>query len=344
MIRMENPELKARRRVMKFNIYYGGRGIMGDPTAFALTKMTGVFEELNVKVVRYNLHEEKKNITTLPSTLNDADGVILASTVEWIGIGGYMMEFLDACWYYGNKEKIASLYMCPLVMSTTYGEREGQLTLMSAWDMLGGKTISGLTGYIKDTISFEMNQNYISTIEKTAENFYRAVSKQTLVLPASNQEVKAMVSSSEAIDLTPQETEQLSKYASDENFVQTQKEDIRELADQFKTLLKNDGASEDEVFASNLRKHYKANRSFEASFKIEINGIAKPMAIEIHGEKLRVDYETIVNPMVVVKLSKDTFSSITSGELTFQKAFMTGEMQVKGDFSQLRTLDEAFPF
>ena len=329
---------------MKINIYYGGRGIMGDPTLFALTKMQGVLEELNVKIERHNLHEERKNITALPSTLNDADAVILASTVEWIGIGGYMMEFLDACWYYGNKEKISKIYMCPVVMSTTYGEREGQLTLMSAWDMLGGKTVSGLTGYIKDSISFEMNQNYISTIEKTAENFYRSVSRQALVLPASNQEVKAMVSSPEAIDLTPQETEQLSKYASDENFVQTQKEDIRELADQFKNLLKNDGASEDEVFVNSLKKHFKSNHSVETTARLEISGISRPLAVEIHGENLRADYETISDPVVVLKLSKESMNDIVHGELSFQKAFMMGKMQVKGDFSQLKILDEAFPF
>ncbi len=317
---------------------------MGDPTLFALSKMQGVFDELNVKVERHNLHEERKNITALPSTLNDADGVILASTVEWYGVGGYMMEFLDACWYYGNKEKIAQLYMCPLVMSTTYGEREAQLTLMSAWDMLGGKTIPGLTGYIKDSISFEMNQNYVSTIEKTAESFYRSVSKHTLVLPASNQEVKSLVSSPEAIDLTPQETEQLSKYASDDNFVQTQKEDIRELADRFKTLLKNDGATEDEVFLTDMKKHFKGNRSVETSVKLEIGDIAKPMAVEIHGESLRADYEALVNPIVVLKLSKETMNSVVHGELSFQRAFMMGRMQVKGDFSQLKTLDDVFPF
>ena len=33
---------------------------------------------------------------------------------------------LDACWLYGDKEKIKVTYMQPIVMSTTYGEREGR--------------------------------------------------------------------------------------------------------------------------------------------------------------------------------------------------------------------------
>ena len=114
---------------MKVNIYYGGRGLMDDPTLYVINKMQEVLEELNVKVERFMLNELKNTITTLPQTLKEADGIILAATVEWYGIGGYMQQFLDACWLYGDKEKIAKIYMCPVVMSTTYGEREGKMTL-----------------------------------------------------------------------------------------------------------------------------------------------------------------------------------------------------------------------
>ena len=122
---------------MKVNIYYGGRGLMDDPTLYVINKMQEVLEELNVKVERYMLYESKNSITTLPQTLKEADGIILATTVEWYGIGGYMQQFLDACWLYGDKEKISKMYMCPIVMSTTYGEREGKLNLTSAWEILG---------------------------------------------------------------------------------------------------------------------------------------------------------------------------------------------------------------
>ncbi len=83
---------------MKINIYYGGRGLIGDPTLYVLNKIQEVLRELNVTVERYDLYEFKNNIVTLPQTLKDADGVILATTVEWYGIGGYMQQLLDACW------------------------------------------------------------------------------------------------------------------------------------------------------------------------------------------------------------------------------------------------------
>ena len=117
---------------MKINIYYGGRGVLDDPTLYVLNKMEEVLKELRVTVERINIVEHKNEITTLPQTLKDADGIILGTTVEWLGIGGYMQQFLDACWLYADKEKIATTYMQPIVMSTTYGEREGELTLANA--------------------------------------------------------------------------------------------------------------------------------------------------------------------------------------------------------------------
>ena len=112
---------------MKIHIYYGGRGVVDDPTIFVLDRMQAVLEELNVSVERFNLYEIKNAITTLPQTLKAADGIILATTVEWHGIGGFMSSFLDAIWLYGDKEKISQIYMSPIVMSTTYGEREAKL-------------------------------------------------------------------------------------------------------------------------------------------------------------------------------------------------------------------------
>ena len=96
---------------MNINIYYGGRGLIDDPTLHVINVCQEVLEELRVNVTRYNLHELKNNVTSLPHTLKEADGVILATTVEWLGINGWMQVFLDACWFFGDKEKISKIYM-----------------------------------------------------------------------------------------------------------------------------------------------------------------------------------------------------------------------------------------
>ena len=98
---------------MKINIYYGGRGLLDDPTLYVISRIENVLKELRVKVERYNIYEHKNEIATLPQTFRDVDGIILATTVEWLGIGGYMQQFLDACWLYGDKEKISLLSCLP---------------------------------------------------------------------------------------------------------------------------------------------------------------------------------------------------------------------------------------
>lgn len=326
---------------MKVNIYYGGRGLMDDPTLFVIDKMQTVLEELNVKVDRYMLCEHRNNVTTLPQTLKDADGIILATTIEWYGIGGYMQQFLDACWLYGDKEKISTIYMCPIVMSTTYGEREGKLALSQAWEILGGLPCSGICGYIADTASLEMNERYTTLIEKKAENVYRTIKQKVISFPASNQAVKQMVSVSTNTDLTPQESEQLSQYAADDGYVQRQKEDIQELASMFRSMMSNE-PTEGETYIKELKDHFNPLPGFKASYKIMIG--KKPLSVRIDGPETEFILQQIEKPDVEINVPETIMQDIIAGRMTFQRAFMTGEMKIKGDFKILRALDEIFVF
>ncbi len=329
---------------MKINIYYGGRGLLDDPTLYVLDKMEDVLKELRVNVERYNIYEHKNEIATLPQTFKDADGIILATTVEWLGIGGYMQQFLDACWLYGDKEKIRTIYMQPIVMSTTYGEREGELTLANAWEILGGQPCPGLCGYVEDLVSFQMNKEYTVIIEKKAENLYRMISQKMMSLPTSNSAVKQSVLRTQQMNLTPQESEQLSKYVSNDSYVKQQKEDIEELASMFKDMLGKTGSEEREPFVKELQSHFVAQDDFRATYSLGIEGYKNPLYISVDNDKLEVHYGQKENIDVYAKLSVDVLQSIVDGRMTFQRAFMTGEMTAKGNFKTLRMLDQVFLF
>ena len=329
---------------MKINIYYGGRGLLDDPTLFVINKMQAVLEELNVSVDRYNLYELKNSITTLPQTLKDADGVILATTVEWYGIGGYMQQFLDACWLYGDKEKISKLYMSPVVMSTTYGEREAKLNLRVAWEILGGLPCTGICGYIADFAMLEMNDDYARLIERKAENVYRTINQKMVSFPASNQAVKQKVSVSKTINLTPQETEQLSQYASDEDYVQQQKEDLQELASMFRGMMKTMENDSSQRFLKEFEGAFNSQPGFEGSYKINIEGYTKPLLIEVKATGVNVYYGEKDSVDVNVQITENVLGGIVAGRMSFQRAFMAGEMTAKGDFGMLRTLDQIFVF
>ncbi len=330
---------------MKINIYYGGRGLMDDPTLYVVERTAEVLNELHVNVETFRLHELKNNITTLPQTLKNADGIILATTIEWYGIGGFMQQFLDSCWLYGDKEKISEIYMCPIVMSTTYGEQEGKLNLATAWEILGGRPCSGLSGYIADTGVLEDNEDYLRIIEKNAENLYRTINQKLPCLPASNQAVKQKISIPRNIDLTPQESEQLSQYASDDSYVQRQKEDIQELTSLFRDLM---GSSEKEdstaEVSSELKASFRPQAGFAAKYKIVIDEKKKPLVIEVNAVQLNCFYGEGQNFDVEIQLSQDSMAEIVSGETTFQRSFMAGDMKMKGDFKILRALDQIFIF
>ena len=329
---------------MNINIYYGGRGIIDDPTLFVLNKMQEILEELRVNVTRYNLYEMKNTIPTLPQTLKDADGIILATTVEWYGIGGYMQQFLDACWLFGDKEKIARVYMCPVVMSTTWGEREAKLNLSTAWEILGGLPCTGICGYIENTMTLEMNEQYISIIEKKAENMYRTINQRMPSFPASNQAVKQKVAVPKTTNLTPQETEQLSQYVSDDSYVQRQKQDIQELTNLFRGMLDEEGADSEEEYLSFFRKCFKPQAGFDADYSIAIAEKKKKLIVSVHGPKMECYYGAVDQPDLEVQLNRAAMEEIVSGRMTFQRAFMSGAMKTKGDFRILTTLDQLFLF
>lgn len=332
---------------MKINIYYGGRGLVDDPTKLVLEKMQAVFDELRITTERYNLFEEKNNIATLPQTMKDADGIILATTIEWLGIGGYMQQFLDSCWLYGDKAKMSSLYMFPVVMSQTYGEREGVYMLQRAWDMIGGKVCEGLSAYVNDTLEFELNSDYMQVIERKAEDIYRVISKKLKTLPTSTNEIKQTVMK-DNLDLTPQESEQLSKYVSNDEYVKKQKEDIEELSSLFMSMMDtNLGDNDTDVLKDCINKLNQTARvveDFTAQYLIKISDINRDIHIDANELKVTVAEEGCDNPNVIGRMNLSVLKNIIDRKQTFQKAFMSGEMSAKGNFKTLRMLDLMFGF
>ncbi len=329
---------------MKVNIYYGGRGLVDDPTIFVIDKVQKVLEELNVSVERFNLYEIKNAITTLPQTLKSADGIILATTVEWFGIGGFLQSFLDAIWLYGDKEQISRLYMMPVVMSTTVGEKEAMVNLSLAWELLGGPWCNGVCGYIKDMAVLENNRDYLNHIEKKAENFYRSIHQKLKNLPASNPEAYKAISVHTTMDLTPQETEQLSRYASDEVYVQKQKEDIQELASYFKGMLSTSREKETGGYQKQFEEVFQPQPGCKTVYCIRLEGETDVLQLQVDQNHLVCSSEETKKTDIEMSMSEEVLKEIISGHETFQKAFMTGDMKMKGDFTQFRILDELFPF
>ncbi|MBR4345245.1 MAG: SCP2 sterol-binding domain-containing protein [Lachnospiraceae bacterium] len=328
---------------MKVNIYYGGRGLIEDPTIYVINKIQDVLKELRVNVSRYNLYEQKNGISMLPNTFKDADAIILAVNVEWYGLGGLMQTFLDSCWLYGDKSKIKSLYMFPVIVATAKGERRALEDMINAWELLGGRAYPGMCTYAGNYVEFETNQEYASIIEKKAEEIYRIVSHKVSLLPNSINACHTDIPSA-GMELTPQESEQLSVYVADDSFVRKQKEDVEQLSQMYKSIL---GQSNDE--AKGLLK------TFEKAFKITDEGVKavccikmkdinKSIVLDINPKGLQCRYGEEEAPDLLATTTKDVVNKITSGKTTFQGAFMSGFISAKGRLDLIRMFDRIFAF
>lgn len=327
---------------MRVNIYYGGRGLVDDPTLFVIEKMEKVLGELRVVVEKYNLYEEKSSIIVLPKTMKDVDGIILAASVEWFGIGGFLQQFLDACWLYGDKEKLAHLYMMPVVMATTYGEREAEYSLLRAWEMLGGIPCEGLCAYVENHVDFETNAEYNLMIEKRTENFYRMISKKAVAFPNSNMQIKKSVLKGSTLSLTPQESEQLSAYVSDDNYVKKQKEDIEELANYFSGML--GGGSDADEYVNKLKDNFYPLDDMNAIFQIDLVDENSSLILDVREDQLNCYRGTVERADVTAKVRTQVFIDILNGTKSFQGAFMSGDLSAQGNFKILRNFDTIFRF
>ena len=340
--------------MMRVNIYYGGRGLIEDPTIYVMQKITQVLEELNIQVKRYNLYEDTRGISVLPKTLKEADGVIIAASVEWLGIGGLLQHFLDSCWLYGDKDKIHSLYMMPVVTSTVAGEKDAYQMLLKAWEILGGIPIDGICAYVANYTDFETDPDYGVIIEKRTENYYRSFTKKLKTFPTSTNAVCANTLQPKTMHLTPQESEQLSMYVSDVKYVQKQKEDIEELTTMFRGLLGDDSqeatqgdqalTADDDAYVEALTNHFRPIPDCQTSFEFQFQDSGKTMLVKIQGDTLHCSSTTDPNAAVQIKLNQKIMERIIRGDITLHNAFLSGSLIAKGDFKQLPLFDTLFPF
>ena len=72
--------------------------------------------------------------------------------------------------------------------------------------------------------------------------------------------------------------------------------------------------------------------------------ISGTISFMINNDNLEVIYGKKEEVDVYAKLSIEIMQSIVDGRMTFQRAFMTGEMTAKGNFKTLRMLDQVFLF
>lgn len=112
----------------------------------------------------------------------------------------------------------------------------------------------------------------------------------------------------------------------------------------FKDMLGVKENDADVSYIDELKAHFVPQADVKAAYEFVIKEKGKSLIIEVNNEELNCFYGEIENPNIVAKFSQSVFEEILSGRMTFQRAFMSGEMSAKGDFKTLRMLDQIFVF
>ena len=90
------------------------------------------------------------------------------------------------------------------------------------------------------------------------------MNQHTTALPVSVMAVRKATYKTRNTTLTQQETEQLSQYASDDAYVQKQKEDISELASMFRDMMGVGPENDDTLYISDFEDAFKAQPGTDA--------------------------------------------------------------------------------
>ena len=93
-----------------------------------------------------------------------------------------------------------------------------------------------------------------------------------------------------------------------------------------------------------LEAHFVPQREFSANYLFMIDGKKKPLSVEVKNDEVKIYYGQSEKIDVYTKLTTAVMDNIVQGRMTFQRAFMTGEMTAKGNFKTLKMLDQAFIF
>lgn len=359
-VRRQSKNASGKKNVI---VVYGGTNLADDPTYVVADRISGVLAELNVAVKRIDLYKNDYSIDAFVDELESSEGVILATTVEWFGIGGTMQTFLDKCFRSGRFEAFKGAYLLGVVISRQSFERDAYNHLIKSWEILGGVEGISLLASIGNSADLETDNELLLAVDKKAEDYYRILNQQRLAMPTSIQgnrvlikvPVRARVDEGEQMmiktvvsgenrDQTIEN--QMSFISNYDEFIEKQQKDIEDLSSLFKEKLTSKSDIIRKTFPEIFEYKYKPDKSFsDCKISWVVNDrTSESFVLEFSGARLKATFGKNQGADVVITSSFDVLSKITEGKLTVQRAFMTGDIKAKGNFTLLYKLDQLFAF
>lgn len=344
-VKMKPLKVTQKDSKLKAIVIYGGDGYADDPTLVAIDRIGNVLSELNTRFVRLDLYKGNYNIQDFFSELKESQAVVIATTVEWFGIGGHLQMFLDKCWKYGDKRLFNEVFLFGVVISKQSYERDTYNHLIKSWELLGGIEGSSLCTSIKSSIDLETNQALLNAIDKKAEEFYRIAHQQRTVLPTSIRENKVFIEVP-LESATPFYEDKTTFIPNYDAYMEKQQKDIEDLSNIFKQKLTHNTATTAKTEPQLFNESFSGSQEpLNCKIQWSINDKkSKNFVMDIKTKKINTSFGNVDEYTIIINLDEIILQKILEGKMTIQRAFMTGEIKAKGDFTVLYKLDALFNF
>jgi uracil-DNA glycosylase family 4 len=346
----------------KIVMIYGGGGLVNDPCLPALERISSVLTELNISIKRVDLHKNAYGMDEILKEIGEAEGLIIGATVEWVGIGGRLQSFLDACWESSQHKVFSGLPLFGLVLAKQIGEREAYHHLLRSYEFLGGVEGISLCACIDNAADLEINNSYMGIIDKKAEDYYRIINQRRGSLPTSHhlmkvvKEINAKPTPNQRLKLSVEEAShegrsQKKTIVSDvagiksyDEFIEKQHKDISDIASLFKNKILNKTKEVSLPYGERFVKAYIKGSQSEDMVIVWTVDERQQVGLVFKNGELKATGEPGKERHVTLASDQETIGNILEGKLSIQRGFMTGVVKAKGDFTVLYQMDKWFKF
>lgn len=334
---------------LKVIVVYGGTGLTNDPTMEVIRRINHVLTELNTNIIHMDLNKSY-DIHEFLQHMDSADGVVLSTTVTWLGIGGPLQTFLDACYNFGRQELFQRCYLMGVVIATQMFERDGYNHLIKSWELLGGMEGTQVCASIKNLVAFETDHGLGYSVDKKAEEFYRIIHQKRKALPTSIRENKVIIEVEKPVENEGQTFEKPEKpkekstlIPNYDEYIARQKKDIEDISQLFRKKISHQEEEGMNNEPLRFKNTYNGQADFDASIQWFVEDQAKKhFTMVFEAGNLSCYYGESEDNHVYIHLDYDILRKILGGKLTIQRAFMTGKLKARGDFTLLNQLDQVF--
>ncbi len=336
-------------------IVYGGEGFVDDPVLVALERISSVLSELGLGIHRIDCYKGSVSMEKALTYIHQSSGVIISTNVEWFGIGARLQEFLDQCFFMGDESYFGGKPLMGVVFTRHGFEGEAYEYIRKSWEILGGRDGISLLAAVNQASALETNFDWLYGIDKKAESYYRILKQEKGLLPRSKGVEKIAITTpvmeeDKATVPSPTYSKKPAKVSSAmiedyDTFVEKQHEDIKEISSFFKKRLSQKVQGSDQSIPGILKGAYKNKDDLDVRIQLSLDDQMKEnTVIELKNQHIRAYYGQMADVDVTISSSLNVVKRILSGKLTMQRAFMTGEVKAKGDFTVIYKFNDYFDF